>query len=494
MTPSEPSRHGPAHNPRRGGRGGSRPGPKPPHRESGRRGPARAEPPADAAVDPARIAARDVLRAVRDRSAYANLMLPKLLRDRRITGRDAAFATELTYGACRAQGLLDEIIAAAAGRPAAEIDGTILDILRLAAYQLLRTRVAPHAAVSTAVAMARTEGGERITGFVNAVLRRVSEKTEEQWVAQLAPTDPIGRASFTHAHPRWIGQAFADALGASADEIDEALAADDARPTIHLVARPGEITGEELALITGGTEGTYSPYAAYLESGDPGDLDPVREGLATVQDEGSQLVALAALRAPVSGADGGRWLDLCAGPGGKAALMGAIAAIDGARLDAVEISTHRAELVRASVKGLPVAVLEADGRDSGLEPGYDRVLVDAPCTGLGALRRRPEARWRKQSSDVAELARLQRELLDAAIDLVRPGGIVVYSTCSPHVAETIGVVSQAIRKRGVEAIPAGEALPEVPRAAAGPAGEFVQLWPHRHGTDAMFIAVLRKPE
>ncbi|WP_081821188.1 RsmB/NOP family class I SAM-dependent RNA methyltransferase [Rhodococcus sp. UNC23MFCrub1.1] len=449
--------------------------------------------PAEAGSDPARIAARDVLRAVRERDAYANLVLPGLLRDRRLNERDAALATELAYGAARAQGVLDAVVEHAASRPVSDIDGRLLDVIRLGAYQLLRTRVAPHAAVATSVDLVRSEAGQGQAGFVNAVLRRVSERTEAEWVELLAPDaerDPVGHSAFRHAHPAWIAQAFNDALGADAAELDEALAADDARPLVHLVARPGEISADELASITGGEPGPWSPYAVHLDSGgDPGRLDAVREGLAGVQDEGSQLVARALTLAELDGPDGGRWLDLCAGPGGKAALLGAIAAIDGATVDAVEPSEHRAELVRKTVRDLPVTVHAVDGRASGLDAGYDRVLVDAPCTGLGALRRRPEARWRRQASDVAGLVTLQRELLAAAVELVRPGGVVVYSTCSPHLSETVGVVADAVRRHGLTALDTATLAPGVPRAASGTS---VQLWPHRHGTDAMFFAALRK--
>ncbi|MGW5439341.1 RsmB/NOP family class I SAM-dependent RNA methyltransferase [Nocardia asteroides] len=441
-------------------------------------------------VDAAREVALDVLRAVRERDAYANLVLPKLLRERKISGRDAAFATELTYGASRSQGQLDAVIAACAGRPVEEIDGPILDILRLGVYQLLRTRTGAHAAVDTSVDLARAEFGQGRAGFVNAVLRRAGEKTAEQWVAELAPTDPVGGLAFEYAHPTWIAQSFADALGAQAGELAALLAADDERPVVHLVARPGEITAEELALVTGGEEGRWSPYAVYLDGGDPGQLEPVREGIAAVQDEGSQLVALALTRAPLAGPDQGRWLDLCAGPGGKAALLGALAAIDLFTVDAVEPAEHRAELVRTSTRGLPVTVHVADGRDTGLTPGYDRVLVDAPCTGLGALRRRPEARWRRTPADVPELVTLQRELLAAAWDLLRPGGVVVYSTCSPHLAETVGVVGDFVRRSGAEQLDTRDYLPGVTDLGDGPSA---QLWPHRHGTDAMFLAALRKP-
>lgn len=441
-------------------------------------------------VDAAREVALDVLRAVRERDAYANLVLPKLLRERKISGRDAAFATELTYGASRSQGQLDAVIAACAGRPVEEIDGPILDILRLGVYQLLRTRTGAHAAADTSVDLARAEFGQGRAGFVNAVLRRAGEKTAEQWVAELAPADPVGGLAFEYAHPTWIAQSFADALGAQAGELAALLAADDERPVVHLVARPGEITAEELALVTGGEEGRWSPYAVYLDGGDPGQLEPVREGIAAVQDEGSQLVALALTRAPLAGPDQGRWLDLCAGPGGKAALLGALAAIDLFTVDAVEPAEHRAELVRTSTRGLPVTVHVADGRDTGLTPGYDRVLVDAPCTGLGALRRRPEARWRRTPADVPELVTLQRELLAAAWDLLRPGGVVVYSTCSPHLAETVGVVGDFVRRSGAEQLDTRDYLPGVTDLGDGPSA---QLWPHRHGTDAMFLAALRKP-
>nr|WP_228046065.1 RsmB/NOP family class I SAM-dependent RNA methyltransferase [Saccharopolyspora sp. HNM0983] len=437
------------------------------------------------------MAAVETLRAVRERDAYANLALPPLLKQRAITGRDAALATELTYGTCRAQGLLDEVIAACSSRPVAEMEPAMVDALRVGVYQLLRTRIPAHAAVASTVDIVRFENGTKLSGFANAVLRKVTEKDEQGWLDELAPdaaTDPIGNLALRHAHPRWIAQAFADSLGGE-QELADALAADDARPAVHLTARPGEISADELAAITGGDPAPYSPYGVRLEAGagDPGDLEPVREGFATVQDEGSQLVALAATRPEVGGSDA-RWLDLCAGPGGKAALLGALASLDGGALDAVEQTAHRADLVRRATEGLPVAVHVADGREPGLEPGYDRVLVDAPCTGLGALRRRPEARWRRKPSDIGELSKLQRELLLSAIRLTRPGGIVAYVVCSPHLAETEGVVADAVRRTGAEEIDARPWFPDVPDLGEGPS---VQLWPHRHGTDAMFCALLR---
>ncbi|KUI00637.1 transcription antitermination factor NusB [Mycobacterium sp. IS-3022] len=444
-------------------------------------------------LDPARRAAFDVLRAVSEKDAYANLALPAILRDRGIGGRDAAFATELAYGACRTKGLLDAVIARAADRPPDRIDPVLLDLLRLGAYQLLRTRVEQHAAVSTTVEQAGIESDSARAGFVNGVLRTIASRDERSWVEELAPdasTDPIGHAAFVHAHPRWIAQAFADALGADAGELDALLASDNARPAVHLAARPGVLTAAELATQVGGTVGRYSPYAVYLTGGDPGRLQAVRDGTALVQDEGSQLVARALTLAELDGDDGGRWLDLCSGPGGKTAMLAALAG-DG-RVTAVEPAPARADLVEQNTRGLPVEVLRVDGRDAGVEPGFDRVLVDAPCTGLGALRRRPEARWRRRPGDVPPLTKLQRELLASAIRLTRPGGVVLYATCSPHLPETVGVVADALRRHPVTALdarplffPAGDPVDDL---GAGP---YVQLWPHRHGTDAMFAAALK---
>jgi 16S rRNA (cytosine967-C5)-methyltransferase len=184
---------------------------------------------------------------------------------------------------------------------------------------------------------------------------------------------------------------------------------------------------------------------------------------------------------------------MCAGPGGKAALLTGIARERGATVVAAERQRHRASLVRSGLRayGPPWSVVAADAtRPPWCGGAFDRVLVDAPCTGLGALRRRPESRWRRRPGDVAGLVLLQRRLLDAALDATRPGGVVTYVTCSPHPAETRGVVDTVLREYGgVVEEDARGLLPEVSGVGEGPS---VQLWPHRHGTDAMFVAVLRR--
>ncbi|NLZ57596.1 MAG: MFS transporter [Corynebacterium sp.] len=438
-------------------------------------------------VDKPREIAFEVLDRVRTGEAYANLVLPRLLTKQKLDSRDAAFATEITYGTLRNQGLLDTVIESAANRSLNDIDPEILDVLRIGAYQVLFTRVEDHAAVDTTVKMVGGLKKFQATGFTNAVMRNITRTSPEEWLSKLEPEGEIARVAFRTAHPEWIAQSFSRLL--PADELEAALEADSQRPVVHLVARPGEISAEELALITGGEEGKYSPYAVYLEGGDPGDIDPVQQGLAAVQDEGSQLIARALVEAPVEGEDQGRWLDLCAGPGGKAALIGALARMDNARVDAVEVSDHRAKLVQRSVRDLPVTVHVGDGRTLKLDDGYDRAIVDAPCTGLGALRRRPEARWRKQESDIAQLNTLQYDLLESAVRRVRSGGVIIYSTCSPDLRETRGIVDRALENLGIEELNAADFVPGMDDTGES---KSVQMWPHRHGTDAMFVSVLRK--
>lgn len=442
--------------------------------------------------DVPRYVAWQALFRVDTENAFGNIVLPSLMKEYGLSGRDAAFTTELGYGLLRAQGLVDAVIGECSSRPLEAIDPAVIAVLRLGTYQLLRMRVGNHAAVNTSVDLCQEVDKPKAKGFVNAVLHSVAQRTESEWIDHLTKNaDPFERMALATAHPEWIVKVFRDSLGDYAiSELSDALIADDARPRVHLVARPGEITAEELALITGGEQTSYSPYGVVLEEGDPGAIPAVREGMAAVQDEGSQLIARAAAEAPLEGDETGQWLDLCAGPGGKTALMACLARIDGAHVDAVEPVPHRARLVEKTTSGLPVTVHTVDGRQSGLEAHYDRTLVDAPCTGLGALRRRPEARWRKSPDDVPGLVTLQRELLAAGAELTHPGGIVVYSTCSPHLEETVKIVDWAEKNCPLQPLDTVDYMCGMHHCRAGE--NAVQMWPHRHGTDAMFVQIFRR--
>lgn len=447
-------------------------------------------------VQPARRVAYDVLRAVSDSDAYANLLLPKAISEASLSPKDAALATELTYGSLRRRGTYDAIIASAAGRAVSAIDPPVLDALRLGAHQLMSTRVAPHAAVNESVALVAAEAGRGASGFANAVLRRISLGTPGQWQERIereARSDDE-RLGLRTAHPVWVIRAMRRALAAEgrADELEALLDADNASPEVTLAALPGLAEPAE-------PHRPYAPTAFASPGGDPRTIIAASGGRVRVQDEGSQLVALAlAAAAPIDA--GERWLDLCAGPGGKTALLAAIARQHGAVLEANEIVPARAGLVRGALSAVPseVVVHEQDGRafTAAHHGVFDRILVDAPCTGLGALRRRPEARWRKSPADVAELAPLQAELLAGALDALAPGGIAAYVTCSPHLAETTAIVAEVLRSRDdvseLDAAAVVASVSAAPIDLATDGSGRVQLWPHRHGTDAMFLALLQR--
>jgi 16S rRNA (cytosine967-C5)-methyltransferase len=538
-----------------------------------------------------------VLEAVADRDAYANLLLPRLLADRRITGRDAALATELTYGTLRGQGTYDAVLAACSDRPLDRLDPPVLHVLRIGAHQLLATRVGSHAAVATSVDLAKDVAGPRASGYVNAVLRRVATRDLEQWMPIAAPPpadDPDGYLAVRYSYQPWIVAAYRAALsqagasasaspagasasasagasaptgafegaGASQDaaasgaeveaELAAALAAGNERPRVTMAVRPGAASRDEV-LPEGAEPTPWSPYGFVLAGGDPSAL--MADGVLAVQDEASQLAAVMLARSPVlpfprsplgpgasaapdpgasPGAAAGAspvrgagaspvpgpgvspvpgagvspvpgpgaspgplpapaWLDMCAGPGGKARMLAGLAALDGARLVAAEVRPHRARMVGSAVDEA-TTVIVADGREPAWrDGGFERVLVDAPCTGLGALRRRPEARWRKSPDNLPGLGQLQRGLLRSALAAVRAGGVVAYVTCSPVPAETSAVVLDVAGPgAGIEILDAPALLPDVPGLRATVDPRFAQFWPHRHGTDAIFVALLRR--
>ncbi len=472
-------------------------------------------------VAPARLVAHEVLTAVRTRDAYANLLLNAALKDSGLAGQDAALATELAYGTLRGRGTYDAIIGLCADRSLDQIDPMVLDALRIGVHQLLGMRVKTHAAVATTVDLVVAVAGRRPAGFANAVLRRIAPRDRESWIEIAAPdrtADPVGHLAVRYSHPRWIVTAFADALGESPDgdlsETEAALAADGIRPLVHLAAVPGLASSAEL-VAAGATAARWSAYGAYIEHGDPAAIEAVAQRRAGVQDEASQLAAQAVARvdagppvsvggAPFSAGAGGersspatgeRWLDLCAGPGGKARLLAGLAAQQDAVLLAADVHPHRAELTKAALSRVTAGqVVAADGlRPPWLPASFHRVLADVPCSGIGSLRRRPEIRWRRDPADIAALGKLQRELLMTSIDSAAPGGIVAYVTCSPHLAETREVLTDVLAVRGqVEVLDAPSIMSEVPGLACpGPHEKYAQFWPHRHGTDAIFVALLR---
>ena len=436
--------------------------------------------------DAVRLLAFDLITEVNRNEGYSNLLLPAALSASSLEDRDRNLVTELVYGTLRMQGKHDWILAQISDRPWGEVDAGIVDVARMGVHQIHELRIPDHAAVSATVEVARKRLGESKASFVNALLRSVTRKSLDEWFSPIDKMqDNVERLSIQYSHPQWIISAYFDLLK-DWQSVEAELATNNIPALPTLVSWPGYSTQDQLVEL--GAEPTvYSKLGARMK-GNPGNLDLIKHRLAGVQDEGSQLVATVFAAA----AHGDSWLDLCAGPGGKAALLSSIAKERGINFVANEFSEPRAQLVRNVVHGATVWC--GDGRDVATHgESFDAVIVDAPCTGLGALRRRPEVRWRRSLADLRELTSLQRELLSSAVSVIKPGGLLGYATCSPHLAETTVQVLDILKKHPeLEQIDIAQFLPENLKDATR--AQSMSLWTHKHGTDAMFLALLRKKQ
>jgi 16S rRNA (cytosine967-C5)-methyltransferase len=438
----------------------------------------------------------DLLDRVQSDDAYANLLLPTLVARAKFDSRDAAFVQELAFGTIRNWLLYERIIEAASSRKIDDVEPAAQIVLVLGVHQLLDMRVPTHAAINESVNLAKSKASKGSVGFVNAVLRKISLKSREQWLdTVLTGVSGNEALSIKYSHPVWIVQAFKGALQSRGMEsgLENLLGSNNLAPKVSLVALPGFCLPEQLSEMPLGPNA--SPIGVEI-NGNPGSIEAVQNGLARVQDQGSQLVTLALAGAEI-GTDDTIWLDVCAGPGGKAALLAALSLSRGTSLIANEISQHRAQLVSNSLQPLgKFQVTTSDGREIGNQAlKFSRILLDAPCTGLGALRRRPESRWRRTTDDLVDLVKLQRELLESAWNALKPGGVLAYVTCSPHLSETTAQVSwaQSKFKDQLELVNANVILNDInPKLGLDEKLFTAQLWPHMHGTDAMFLALMRK--
>ena len=435
--------------------------------------------------DAVRVLVFDILSEVNRRGGYSNLLLPQALATSNFEVRDRGFATELLYGTLRMEGRHDYILSQISDRPWNEVDEGIVDVTRLGVHQLFEMRVATHAAVSATVELARKVLGESKASFVNALLRKVSAQSLDEWMAPVHQiSDPITRLSILYSHPEWIVSAYFDLLK-DFERVELELQANNVPALPTLVSWPGASTQQELVDL-GAIATEYSPYGARL-AGSPGLLEIIRHRKAGVQDEGSQLVASVFSQATL---DADSILDICAGPGGKAALLSHIADVAGKDFVANEISEPRAKLVKAVIGKFPVWV--GDAREiSSHNRNFDAILADVPCTGLGALRRRPEVRWRRTVQDLRALTELQLEISKASISILNPGGIYGYATCSPHFAETFGQVKMILKQNPeLEQIDIAPFLPTNLHGATRDGS--MALWTSQHGTDSMFLALFKK--
>jgi 16S rRNA (cytosine967-C5)-methyltransferase len=422
----------------------------------------------------ARSVAIDALERI-EAGAYAHVMLPSRLRASGLDARDRAFVTFIVYGTVREQRRLDALIVPRCHQPLEKLEPRVRAALRVGTFQLLHD-VPAHAAVNATVGAAPP----RARGLVNAVLRSVA--------AAGPPYPESSDLAVRYSYPDWIVDELRDAV--PRDELEPLLAIGNEPAAVTLRPNRRRTTTDALvaeleAQRVRVERGTVVPAALVISGlGDPAELPAVAEGRATPQDQGSQAVVEVLDPQP-----GDRVLDVAAAPGGKATAMGE--RVGDGLVVAADVHRGRLGLVVQAVTRLGLAgvvmPVVADGRAAPFAPAvFDRVLVDAPCTGLGVLRRRPEARWRIEPGSVEPLAALQRALLEEAAVVVRPGGVLVYSVCTLTRAETTGVAGWAAANLdGFTALPP-------PGPPWEPTGAGARLLPHRAGTDGMFVAAFRR--
>ncbi len=444
----------------------------------------------------ARLLALRVLERVQRAHAYADLLLHSQLARSGLTTADRAFVTELVYGTLRWRGRIDYLLGRCLDRPLDKLEGVVASSLRLGAYQILFTdRVSAATAVDESVRCTRAVGAERAAGLVNAVLRKLADRGRDEPLPAL-DSDPLGHLMHAQSLPQWIAARWLELLGP--DEAAELARAVNRPPPLTVRANPHQIGRDELLdelrpNFPDARSCRWARHGLVLgRRGNAASLPGFLAGRYTVQDEASQLVV--GLLDPKPGE---RVLDTCAAPGGKATAIaervgksGSVLALDrhGRRLDLVRRSARRLQLGR-----LECAVADATRELDAIAPegGFHRVLVDAPCSGLGALRRNTDARWRVQPRDPERLAETQRALLRQAARVVRPEGVIVYSTCTLLPEENEAVVEAFLRESPHFALASRPEAPDEVRELVDADG-LLRCWPHRHDTDGFFAARLER--
>ena len=422
-----------------------------------------------------RLLAFEVITDVETQGLYSNIVLPQWLGRSKLSREDKALTTELVYGTLRMRGRHDSLIEQASSRELSNIDEKVLIVLRLGVHQITQMRIPSHAAVYETVELAKKVVGQSSASFVNAVLRKIDSVTSGALEAQ---SRNINDLAAEYSHPEWIVSSYLDSLK-SEEEVVALLRANNipAQPT--LIAWPGLSTIDEL--LDAGAIPIEGSLLAASYDGNPGEIPAVRERRAGVQDRGSQLVIERFLD---YFEDNLRWLDMCAGPGGKAAYLSSVIDQRTGEFVANEVSEQRAALVKQVVRNHQVMTGDARNLPESLG-SLDRILLDAPCTGIGALRRRPEVRWRRTLADLKSLTQLQSELLDSAAKHLRENGIIAYVTCSSHQAETTFQTRSFLKRHGnFERLPVRD-------QRVDESGD-LQLWTHKDQCDSMYLSLLQK--
>ncbi|HOQ07558.1 MAG TPA: 16S rRNA (cytosine(967)-C(5))-methyltransferase RsmB [Clostridiales bacterium] len=444
--------------------------------------------------DTAREAALKILYEVNEQGAYSNIALNKHLSSHGFSGRDRAFITELVYGVIKWKLTLDRTIAACSDIKMERLSPWIKNVLRLGAYQLLHmTKVPPSAAVNESVKLARRYGHKASAGYVNAVLRNIAGGGGKE-IFPDREEDPVGYLSVRYSYPKWMAEKFTGLFG---EEFAESLMeAGNAVPDLAVRANTLKTSAEGLigALKNEGVEalpGKYVSEAVVIKSHvSVAELEAYRKGLFQVQDEGSMLPALALAPQP-----GEKVLDACSAPGGKATHMAQLMRNRGL-ITAMDIHEHKLRLIEEAAGRLGTDIVRTELHDATIpvpehEGAYDRVLLDAPCSGLGIIRRKPDIKWAKENRDLRSIMQLQRRLMDSVSKAVRPGGVLVYSTCTLLPEENESVVKDFLNEN--DEFYEDDITPFLPPGLAIHArGGMLQVYPNRDGTDGFFVARLAR--
>ena len=421
----------------------------------------------------ARSVALEAVRRVTDEGAYSSRLIPALLSRSGLSERDRALATELAFGTLRRLPGIDRAIELRAARPVARMTPGARGVLRLGAYQIAYTRIPPHAAVGESVGLATP----RERGFVNAILRRLAEDPPSPPTGD-GEQDVSARTGLAPWAVRELRVLVGDEAELAAEALGErgplSLRTNTCRSSVSALSETLRSVGVHPR------PATLHPDCLLLDGGDPARLPGFTDGWFAVQDQASAFVASALDPRP-----GDRVFDACAAPGGKACHVGCLVGASGSVV-ASDVHPGRVTLVRRTAQrlGVRVMTLAQDATAPALRSGFDRVLVDAPCSGIGSARRRPELLWRPKRAELSRLAKLQVRIAAATADVLLPGGRLIYSVCTFPRAETDAVCDALVRHR-----------PELrPASIDGPDGPAprIRLWPHRHGSDGMFVAAFTK--
>ncbi|XMB29064.1 16S rRNA (cytosine(967)-C(5))-methyltransferase RsmB [Paenibacillus sp. BR2-3] len=444
----------------------------------------------------AREVALDVLVRVDEQGAYSNLLLNSSLQKAGLSREDSGLATELVYGTISRMNTLDYVLEKFVAKGIAKLQPWVRSLLRLSLYQILYLdRIPSHAAVNEAVNISKKRGHQGISGMVNGVLRSVLRAGE----LPVLPKDlsESERVSIQHSHPLWMVQRWMDEYGA---ETAEAIcAANNEPPAVSVRVNTTMISRERLLneMLEQGLQASaseVSPYGIVIRGGGNLALSTwYRDGFLSIQDESSMLVAEAVAPEP-----GMRVLDCCAAPGGKTAHMAELMKDEG-YIFANDLHQHKARLISEQAQRLGLeSIVTGSGDAMDLvntceSSSFDRILLDAPCSGLGVIRRKPDLKWRKEPEDVASIAALQRVLLESVSKLLKPGGVLVYSTCTTEQAENGDIVSSFLEQSpDFTAITFTSPLWDRLQDTALGIGEGIQILPHHYGSDGFYIARLQR--